>query len=58
MACKLDNPADAQRCNIAVNRWAGRAIPSLLAGTVGYANYVLVYQLCGLFAPTSGASSC
>ncbi|EKD14322.1 uncharacterized protein L3040_008326 [Drepanopeziza brunnea f. sp. 'multigermtubi'] len=46
MSCQLNDPADAQRYNLAVNKWAGRFIPLLLTATVGYATYVLVYQLC------------
>lgn len=30
-----------------VNKWAGRIVPTFLAGTVAYATYVFVAQLCG-----------
>ncbi|KFY21578.1 hypothetical protein V493_07288 [Pseudogymnoascus sp. VKM F-4281 (FW-2241)] len=30
----------------AVNKWAGRIVPAFLAGTVAYATYVFVAQLC------------
>lgn len=33
----------------AVNKWAGRIVPTFLAGTVTYATYVFVAQLCGGF---------
>lgn len=33
----------------AVNKWAGRIVPAFLAGTVTYATYVFVAQLCGGF---------
>jgi hypothetical protein len=32
-----------------VNKWAGRIVPTLLAGTVTYATYAFVAQLCGGF---------
>lgn len=33
----------------AVNKWAGRIVPTFLAGIVTYATYVFVAQLCGRF---------
>lgn len=32
---------------VAINLWTARVIPMILAGTVGYATYVLVTLLCG-----------
>lgn len=49
MAIRLQDPAKAQHLNIAANVWVARIIPVLLAGVVGYATYVLVVVLCGLF---------
>lgn len=39
----------AERNRIAVNIWTARIIPIILAGVVGYATYVLVALLSGLF---------
>ena len=39
----------ADRNRIAVNLWTARIIPFVLAGVVGYATYVTVALLCGMF---------
>ncbi|CAL3971069.1 unnamed protein product, partial [Diplocarpon coronariae] len=44
--CKMNNPAQAERYNAAVNKWVARGIPLVLAGIVGYATYVTVVILC------------
>ncbi|CAL3971068.1 unnamed protein product [Diplocarpon coronariae] len=42
----MNNPAQAERYNAAVNKWVARGIPLVLAGIVGYATYVTVVILC------------
>lgn len=39
----------AKAPNQAANIWTARAIPLVLMGVVGYATYVLVVRLCGMY---------
>jgi palmitoyltransferase len=39
----------AERQKIIINIWTARCMPVALAGVVGYATYVLVGPLCGMF---------